>query len=157
MLKLTITVKGKKQLNEAMLAACREIADRIYSEAQFNLTGKEWAGWGVNGAYSSNITDTGELVATGSVEPTRTGAKVQFNAPYASDVEYGIAPGGHGPPVEVLAQWCQRKLGLKKDEALGVAFAIKKTIAAEGTTARPFLRSALYDVVAKYKNKKLKA
>lgn len=157
MLKLIITKKGKDQLTKGILEACREIADRIYSEAQLNLTEKEWAGWGSNGAYSSNITDTGELVASGSVEPTKTGAKVIFNAPYASDVEYGVPPGGYGPPVEVLAKWCQRKLGLKKEESIGVAWAIKKTIQAEGTTARPFLRTAVYTALEQYHNRKVKA
>ena len=157
MLKVVVTAKGKKQLDDAMLKACRDIADRIYSEAQFNLTGRTWVGMGHDGTYSSHITDTGELAASGNVEPTKSGAKVIYTSPYASHVEYGVHPGGYGPPAEVIAKWCQRKLGLKKEEALSAAWAIKHKIAAEGTTARPFLRDAMYTAIAKYKNKTVEA
>lgn len=156
MMQITITAKGKQQLSEAILKACWEIADRIYSEATLNLTGREWPMMGANGAISTHITDTGELAASGSVERTKDGARVVFGAEYASYVEYGIAPGGFGPPAEILAEWCVRKLGVPKKDALGIAWAIKQKIREEGTIARPFFREAVYKTIAEYENKKVK-
>jgi hypothetical protein len=156
MLQIVITAKGKKQLEGALLKACWEIADMIYSMAQQNLAERTWAGDGTDGTYTSIISDTGELLSSGSVERTETGATVRFSAPYATSVEYGIAPGGRGPPADVIAAWCRRKLGLPRREAESAAWAIRQKIKTEGTTARPFLRDAVYSVIAAQKGIKIK-
>lgn len=40
---------------------------------------------------------------------------------------------GKRPPIKPLQDWVERKLGISKDESLGVAFAIAKKIEKEGT------------------------
>jgi hypothetical protein len=152
-LRLQITAKGKAQLEKALIEACWEIADRIYSEAQSNIAEREWIGHGTDGSYSSIITDTGELLGSGSVERRKDGAMVAFSAPYASYIEYGLPPGTPGPPAEILARWVSRKLGIARKDAMKIAWAVKVKIQQEGTTARPFLRDSVYTVVATYKRR----
>lgn len=50
---------------------------------------------------------------------------------YAAPVETGSRP--HMPPVEPIAEWVRRKLGKKPKEARGIAFAIARKIARDGT------------------------
>ena len=54
---------------------------------------------------------------------------------YAWYVEGGTKP--HRPPIQPLMDWVEAKLGLREEEAKGVAFAISRTIAKRGTKANP--------------------
>ncbi len=40
---------------------------------------------------------------------------------------------GQMPPIEPIQEWAERKLGVSSDESKGIAFAIAKKIAKEGT------------------------
>ena len=48
----------------------------------------------------------------------------------------GRAP-GNAPPIAPLVNWVQNKMGISGREGLGIAFAISKKIAAEGTDYYP--------------------
>ncbi len=47
-------------------------------------------------------------------------------------LEFGRSPGSF-PPVDVIREWVERKLGVSEDESKGVAFVIARKIANEGT------------------------
>lgn len=47
-------------------------------------------------------------------------------------LEFGRKP-GQMPPIEPIQKWVERKLGVDPEESKGVAFAIAKKIAKEGT------------------------
>lgn len=75
-----------------------------------------------------------ESIGAMPVEFVESGARggVATSLSYAAPVETGSKP--HFPPVAPLTDWVERKLGLKGAEAKGVAFAIARKIAKEGTT-----------------------
>ncbi|MEP9372613.1 HK97 gp10 family phage protein [Mesorhizobium sp. KR1-2] len=56
---------------------------------------------------------------------------VATSLPYAVPVETGSKP--HMPPISPLVDWVERKLGLRDKEAQGVAWAIARKIAKQGT------------------------
>ncbi|HEY4145172.1 hypothetical protein [Pinirhizobacter sp.] len=60
---------------------------------------------------------------------------VATSQPYAEYVEVGTKP--HAPPIQPLKDWVEAKLGIRGEEAMGVAFAISRTIAKRGTRAQP--------------------
>ena len=62
---------------------------------------------------------------------------------YAYPVEIGRRPGGRMPPLEPLADWAVFKLGVSREEAAGVAFAIARKIAARGTKGARMFRDGL--------------
>jgi len=155
MMSIEITAKGKKQLTKALQDACWEIADRIFSEAQTNLAVRTWITEGSNGPYSSVITDTGELLGSGTIERTKTGAHIEFESEHATSVEYGL-PEGTSVPVEPLIKWARRKIGMSEKEAENAAWAIHTKIYQQGIEARPFLREAIYKIVAEYYAKKVR-
>ncbi|MBS7539756.1 HK97 gp10 family phage protein [Ancylobacter lacus] len=65
-------------------------------------------------------------------QPVITG-DVGTSLSYAQPVELGSRP--HMPPVEPLVDWVRRKLGKRGKEGRGIAFAIARKIAKEGTPA----------------------
>ncbi len=77
----------------------------------------------VNALFVREATMCREVIGVG---PT-LGADV-----YAAPVETGTRP--HMPPASALVPWVQKKLGIEDEkQALGLAFAIAKTIAKRGT------------------------
>ena len=62
---------------------------------------------------------------------------------YAWPVELGRRPGGRMPPVEPIADWAVAQLGIEREEARGVAFAIARKIAREGTEGAGMFRAGL--------------
>ena len=55
---------------------------------------------------------------------------------YAETIEKGRRPGSKMPPVDAIALWAVRKLGLSPEEAEGAAWAIAKHIAKHGFSPR---------------------
>ena len=77
--------------------------------------------------------DTGYLKSSGSASPTSDGAIAQYDAPYASAVEYGTPP--HTPPLDALEGWAQRH-GIP-------AFLVQRAIKERGTRAQPYFNPAV--------------
>lgn len=69
------------------------------------------------------------------------GVLVGNSAPQAGVIEYGRRPGARRPPVESIARWAQRKLGLAYPEARGIAFAMARNIGKRGLRPRRVLTS----------------
>jgi hypothetical protein len=72
---------------------------------------------------------------------------VATSQPYAEYVETGTKP--HAPPIQPLEDWVRAKLGLAGKEATSAAFAIRKTIADEGTQAQPVWQDTYKRVLPK--------
>lgn len=86
--------------------------------------------------------DTGELMRSVGMMPTRTGAVVFVNAPHAPFMEYGTRP--HFPPIRPLAEWAYRKgLADSEEEAEAIALNIARTIARWGQNPRHFMQRAV--------------
>ena len=75
-------------------------------------------------------------------EPTSTGVRVYNAARYSSIIEYGRRPGKF-PPLAVIRDWAQRRLGLSRKEAERAAFPIARAIAKRGLVPRKVLSNAL--------------
>lgn len=71
------------------------------------------------------------------------GAVVANDTPYAGVIEYGRRAGARMPPVDALARWAQRKLGMPYKKAKGIAFAIAKSIKRRGLKPRYVLTRRL--------------
>lgn len=105
----------------------KESAARIVAEAKRKIKD--------NGSIA-----TGMLRNSGSVRPQVDGTvDAGFYAEYAYWVEYGRKAGGM-PPVKLIKEWVRKKhLSSDEKEIDSMAFAIAKSIAANGTKAKPFL------------------
>lgn len=69
------------------------------------------------------------------------GVLVSNDSPYAGVIEYGRRPGARRPPVEPIARWAQRKLGLPYKNARSMAFVIARRIGQRGLLPRRVLTS----------------
>lgn len=63
---------------------------------------------------------------------------VYSDRPYAAYVELGTKP--HTPPIQPLIDWVEARLGERGRTAVGIAHAIKTTIARRGTEPKPIWR-----------------
>ena len=123
--------RNKKQFTKEVLSVAanglKKSAARIVAEAKRKI--KE------NGSIA-----TGMLRNSGSVRPQADGTvDAGFYAEYAYWVEYGRKAGGM-PPVKLIKEWVRKKhITSDEKEIDSMAFAIAKNIAANGTTAKPFL------------------
>ena len=91
---------------------------------------------------------TGELRSKVSSEVTPlVGMDVQgvvrAGTPYALPVEMGQRP--HFPPLQPIAYWAGRKLGVSGWDGIRVAISIARRIAARGVKGKFFLRRAFTD------------
>lgn len=64
------------------------------------------------------------------------GVLITNMAKYMAVIERGRTPGAKRPPVNVIAKWAQRRLGLSFKEAKKAAFPIANAIKARGLFAR---------------------
>lgn len=62
---------------------------------------------------------------------------------YAVPVELGRRPGQRMPPVRALQDWAEIRLGVSAEESRGVAWAIARKIAIEGTDGAHMFRAGL--------------
>ena len=69
--------------------------------------------------------------------PSFSRLRVHTAAPYAAPLEWGRLPGSM-PPVEPLAPWFRRKLGLSPKAALSAAWGYAITLKRRGRRATPF-------------------
>lgn len=60
---------------------------------------------------------------------------------YAVPVELGRRPGQRMPPVQALQDWAEVRLGVSSEESRGVAWAIARRIAVEGTEGAHMFRA----------------
>lgn len=72
---------------------------------------------------------------------------IEYDAPYALFIEYGTDP--HPMSGHKLVGWVRRKLGIKGDHAMKVAWAIANKIRKHGTDPKPFLRPAINEIINK--------
>lgn len=76
------------------------------------------------------------------ISSTSVRGEVGTTNTYAQPVETGAKP--HMPPVEPIAEWVRRKLGIKDEaEAKSVAFAIARKIAKSGSKGAFMFREGL--------------
>ena len=121
-----------------------DILQFIFEKSQENLVI-------VNTEVSKHvITDTGLLLRSGRVEPTR----IVYNCPYASDIEFGTDP--HYVNPMKLAKWAIRKLNVPRNQAYATGKAISRKIASEGTNPKPFLRNAIQQAQSEYGKEKIR-
>ena len=122
----------------------KESAARIVAVAKINLKD--------NGSVA-----TGMLRNSGSVRPQVDGTvDAGFYAEYAYWVEYGRKAGGM-PPVKMIQEWIRKKhIAGNEKEIESMAWAVAKSIAANGTKAKPFLtpsyeenKSRIDDIIQK--------
>ena len=88
--------------------------------------------------------DTGKLRSSIQLYPKEKGSLEYILADgvdYGIHVEFGTEPDRRMPPIDPLKGWSRRVLG---DE--GLAFAVARKIASEGTPAQPFFRPAQLEV-----------
>jgi hypothetical protein len=74
------------------------------------------------------------------------GASVYNAMAYASIIENGRRKNSRRPPLDVIARWAQRKLGLSVREARRAAFPIARAIAKRGLIARQVMGSSVLKI-----------
>ena len=84
---------------------------------------------GVFGASGLAGSIFGEVVNLGE----KIGATVGTSSPYGAVVELGRRP-GKMPPIDPLALWAERKLGVSPDDSAHVGFLIARKSARKGTS-----------------------
>jgi hypothetical protein len=94
-----------------------------------------------SGTGKGGAVNTGNYLRAWKARATENGAVVENESPAASIIEYGRRP-GKMPPRDAIARWAQRRLGLKEDDAKGIAFVIGRAIKARGLKARNVLSGA---------------
>jgi len=135
---------NKREFEDRVLSKAaqglKESAARIVAEAKIKLKD--------NGSIA-----TGMLRNSGSVRPQADGTvDAGFYADYAYWVEYGRKAGGM-PPVKFIKEWVRKKhITSDEKEIDSMAFAIAKSIAANGTKAKPFLTPSYEENKARIDN-----
>ncbi|URX63258.1 hypothetical protein KR767_04095 [Luteibacter anthropi] len=88
---------------------------------------------GVGGLHGAGL--TGAVFREEHLLDQGVTGMVATSQQYAEYVEVGTKP--HAPPIQPLKDWVEVKLGIRGEEATGVAFAISRSIAKRGTRAQP--------------------
>ncbi len=89
------------------------------------------------------IFNTGKFAKSWRVQTSDVPSSIRVinKRPYASVIEYGRRPGATMPPVRVIKRWVISKLGVPREEANAVAWAIARKIHLYGIPARPIVRN----------------
>ena len=95
-------------------------------------------GVGGGGGLAGSISARGPRVSPDGV----IGA-VATSLGHAIPVELGRRPGQRQPPLDPLQDWAEAKLGVPPEESRGVAYAIARKIAVEGTEGAHMFREGL--------------
>ncbi|WP_126992253.1 HK97 gp10 family phage protein [Thermosipho globiformans] len=116
----------REVLRKVLLAAGMELEDMI-----------------VENIYE-RATNTGALAQRWTVKDlSYDKVKVFTNMQYAPFVEYGTKP--HRAPFEPILKWVQQQLRIRGKKSKGVAWAVWRKIAKQGTPEKRYLRDALED------------
>ena len=83
---------------------------------------------GVGGEAGLRGSIAGEVARMGKTVMGTVGTPLE----YGQVVELGRRPGKAMPPVDPIALWARRKLGVSEEESKGVGFAIARKIAIKG-------------------------
>jgi hypothetical protein len=81
-------------------------------------------------------------------QKTSYGGVVYNLSPYADIIERGRRAGSRFPPLRIIAQWAQRRLGLSRQEAERAAYPIARAIAQRGLIGRKILENAEQDIIS---------
>lgn len=116
----------------------KDLKDAAYTVA---LRG---VGEGADVANKLGIVDRGTYKQRFKARRTRLGAILRNDAPHAAVIEFGRRPGATPPPVDVIAKWVRRKLGIKgkgsRARIRQVAFLIARAIGRRGLPAHAVFR-----------------
>lgn len=74
------------------------------------------------------------------------GSVLYNSQPYSPVIESGARYTNKMPPTKPLAKWAQRKLGVSRDQAEGIAFVLARAIKKRGLPARNVLKDALPEI-----------
>jgi len=137
---------GERRLMEgarrgALSAALRSVAlmQRLTDRAAPANPG----GTGTGGAVNS-----GHFRRAWNASALPDGAELFNDAPYAGVIEGGRRPGTRFPPVEAIARWVQRRLGLSESDAKAAAYVIARAISKRGLRGRKILDGSLSEIRA---------
>lgn len=108
----------------------QEIAGRISEAAPVGVTG--------NLAQSFGGGASGGLDVRGATIETLEG-RVFSSLPYAVVIDQGREPGRRPPPVDAIALWVERVLGIGGAETENVAYVIARSIGRKGIKGRQFV------------------
>ena len=144
--------KFEEDLRQEAIELLQNTAERTFYLSQLNLVENKWEIDSSKGFITTTITDTGQLLKTGTLQKTDDGAIVQYSIDYASDIEFGTPPGTQADFASIR-KWVIRKLGVPKVNATQAAANIIKHIFEQGTDARPFLRQAVNQAVEEMNKK----
>lgn len=89
-----------------------------------------------SGVGSGGAVNTANYLRRWKAVRTGEGAAVFNSAMYAGVIELGRRKGAAMPPIEQIARWAQRRLGMKYDDAKKIAFVIARSIARRGLRGR---------------------
>lgn len=116
----------------------QEIAGRISDEAPVGVTG--------NLAQSFGGSEFGGQELLGTTIESLEG-RVFSSLPYAIVIDQGRTPGARMPPVDAIALWVERVLGISSEfddaELEDVAFLIARAIARRGIVGRKFVEKGV--------------
>ena len=128
-LKMSLPRMPKKVIEESSVDAIRLLQDRIRSGRPYPPIdrGRYLRGWRIHrlGRFQWSLINV---------------------AKHAIYVEGGRRRGARRPPISAIQPWVQRKFGLNKKAAKGVAFAIANKIHRRGIRAKPFGRRAIPEI-----------
>lgn len=96
------------------------------------------------GSYGA--VNTGHYKRSWRAERTPSGARVYNLAGYAGVIELGRRAGRKLPPLEQVARWAQRKMGLSEKDARAAAFPIARAIAKRGLRGRKVMASSISNI-----------
>lgn len=91
----------------------------------------------------AEINDTGFLKGSAIIEGSNAKYTIEWKAPYAASIEFGLKP-GTDVPIPPIKKWARRKLGIKNErENWKAAYNIVRKINREGTEPKSFIRNAI--------------
>jgi hypothetical protein len=136
---------GYIQIDEASLKRLnlnyKDFVNKVLKNAKFGLTN---AALEIVTAAQKKIKENGSIATavlrgSGSIRPQKDETvDAGFEANYAYFVEYG-RKAGKMPPVSMIMQWLYKKhIASDQKKIKSMAFAISKSIAKNGTKAKPF-------------------
>ncbi len=98
----------------------------------------------IDTAHPYPAVNTGALRQSVNLRFTPRTAVLTVDAPHAVFSDKGTRP--HSPPIGPLIVWATRKFGLDEDEAVRVAWAVRKKIEREGIAPRNWMAKAMAEI-----------